>query len=168
MLCTATQPVCDMMRDCTLKPASIRNSIVCHWSSRWVPFCVNCDPKDTNPIWWKFWSNRANLIGTESLHDDSVTPSPILFGFAFLPPPPCWLWPPRLDVYLLAPSGGKKPNRTKQPNSFGSGVPAGRTWLGRLRVTLSTLHRGPGLLGTPPHTISSGIDWGNGRFQRST
>lgn len=62
MLCTATQPVCDMMRDCTLKPASIHNRIVCHWSSCWAPFCVNCDPKDTNPIWWKFWSNRANLV----------------------------------------------------------------------------------------------------------
>lgn len=62
MLYTATQPVGDMMRDCTLKPASIRNRIVCHWSSCWVPFCVNCDPKDTNPIWRKFWSNRANLV----------------------------------------------------------------------------------------------------------
>lgn len=159
MLCTATQPVCDMLRDCTLKPASIHNRIVCHWWSCWVPFCVNCDLKDPNPISSKFWSNRANLIGT---------PSPILFGFAFLPPPPCWLWPPRLDVYLLAPSGGKKTEQNQTVQQVWQWCASGKDVTWAPPRDFVALHRGPGLLGTPPHTISSGIDWGNGRFQRST
>lgn len=139
MLCTATQPVCDMMRDCTLKPASIYNRIVCYWSSCWVPFCVTVTPKTqirSNRKFWsnfdqvliKFWSNHANLIGLDWTLIDSMTPSPILFGFAFLPPPPCWLWPPWSDVYLTEPN-----------NPAGLAVVCQRESrdLGRLRVTLS-------------------------------